>query len=125
MNQNIRWQEVLNKRAIGIDKCDLGKVEQINDDIIITKKGLINKSRYLMPKKLVDRFDGNMLYFKIMKAEARQFRQNHNIIRNNVNEKLIDSRFTPQLLGSLASLLMTKIIARYSKIYIMAANQNK
>jgi hypothetical protein len=76
MNQNIRWQEVLNKRAIGIDKCDLGKVEQINHDIIITKKGLINKSRYLMPKKLVDRFDGNMLYFKIMKAEARQFRQN-------------------------------------------------
>jgi len=76
MNQNIRWQEVLNKRAIGIDKCDLGKVEQINDDIIITKKGLINKSRYLMSKKLVDRFDGNILYFKIMKAEAKQFRQN-------------------------------------------------
>ena len=76
MNQNIRWQEVLNKRAIGIDKCDLGKIEKINDDTIITKKGLINKSRYLMPKKLVDRFDGNMLYFKIMKAEAKQFRQN-------------------------------------------------
>ena len=76
MGENIRWQEVLNKRAIGIDKCDLGKVEKINDDTIITKKGLINKSRYLMPKKLVDRFDGNMLYFKIMKAEAKQFRQN-------------------------------------------------
>jgi hypothetical protein len=76
MNQDIRWQEVLNKRAIGIDKCDLGKVEKINDDTIITKKGLINKSRYLMPKKLVDRFDGNILYFKIMKAEAKQFRQN-------------------------------------------------
>ncbi|HVE36769.1 MAG TPA: hypothetical protein VNA18_01080 [Nitrososphaeraceae archaeon] len=76
MNQNIRWQEVLNKRAIGIDKCDLGKVEQINDDIIITKKGLINESKYLMPKKLVDRFAGNILYFKIMKAEAKQFRQN-------------------------------------------------
>ena len=76
MSENIRWQEVLNKRAIGIDKCDLGKVEQINDEMIITKKGLINKSRYLMPKKLVDRFDGNILYFKIMKAEAKQFRKN-------------------------------------------------
>lgn len=76
MSQNKRWQEALNKRAIGIDKCDLGKVEQINDDIIVTKKGLINKSRYLMPKKLVDRFEGNILYFKIMKAEAKQFRQN-------------------------------------------------
>ena len=76
MNESIRWQEVLSKRAVGIDKCDLGKVEQINDDIIITKKGLINKKRFLMPKKLVDRFDGNMIYFKIMKAEAKQFRQN-------------------------------------------------
>jgi hypothetical protein len=76
MNESIKWQEVLNKRAIGIDKCDLGKVEQINDDIIITRKVLINKNRFLMPKKLGDRFDGNMLYFKIMKAEAKQFRQN-------------------------------------------------
>lgn len=76
MSQNKRWQEVINKRAIGIDKCDLGKVEQINDDMIVTKKGLINKSRYLMPKKLVESFDGNILYFKIMKAEAKQFRQN-------------------------------------------------
>jgi hypothetical protein len=76
MNQDIKWQEVINKRAIGIDKCDLGKVEQINDKMIITKKGLINRKRFLMPKKLVDKFDGNMLYFKIMKAEAKQFRQN-------------------------------------------------
>ena len=48
MNQDIRWQEVLNKRAIGIDKCDLGKLKNI-DDTIITKK-VVNKSRYLMPR---------------------------------------------------------------------------
>lgn len=75
MNQNIRWHEILNRGASGIDKCDLGKVQQINDDIIITKKGLINKKRYVLPKKLVDSFDGNTLYFKIMKAEAKQFQQ--------------------------------------------------
>jgi hypothetical protein len=76
MNQNIRWQEILNKEASGIDKCDLGKIQQINDDVIITKKGLINKKRYVLPKKLVDSFDGNILYFKIMKAEAKQFQHN-------------------------------------------------
>ena len=75
MNEGIRWQETLNKRAIGIDKCDLGKVEQINDDMIITKKGWINKKKYSIPKKLVAKFDGNMLYFRIMKAEAKQFLQ--------------------------------------------------
>jgi hypothetical protein len=80
MNQDIRWPEVVNKRAFGIDKCDLGKVEQINSDTVFTKKGLIKKKIYLMPKKLVDKFDGNMLYFRIMKAEAKQFLQNEEFI---------------------------------------------
>ena len=75
MNLNIRWQEVLKKEATGIDKCDLGKVQQIKDDLIITKKGLINKKKYFLPMKLVDKFDGDILYFKIMKAEAKQFQQ--------------------------------------------------
>ena len=76
MNQYIRWEDVLNKEAIGIDKCDLGKVQQIKDDTIITEKGFINKKRYFLPKKLIDKFNGNILYFKIMKAEAKQFRHN-------------------------------------------------
>ena len=76
MNQNIRWHEILNKEASGIDKCDLGKVQQINDDMVITKKGIINKKKYVLPKKLVDSFDGNILYFKIMRAEAKQFQHN-------------------------------------------------
>lgn len=76
MNQYIRWEDVLNKEAIGIDKCDLGKVQQIKDDIIITEKGVINRKRYFLPKKLIDKFNGNILYFKIMKAEAKQFWQN-------------------------------------------------
>jgi hypothetical protein len=62
--------------AIGIDKCDLGKVQQIKDDTIITEKGVINKKRYFLPKKLIDKFNGNFLYFRIMKAEVKQFRHN-------------------------------------------------
>lgn len=56
--------------------CDLGKVQQIKDDTIITEKGVINKKTYFLPKKLIDKFNGNILYFKIMKAEAKQFGQN-------------------------------------------------
>ena len=76
MNQNIRWEDVVKKEAIGIDKCDLGKVQQIKDDSIITENGVINKKRYFLPKKLIDKFNGNILYFKMMKAEAKQFQQN-------------------------------------------------
>ena len=64
MNQDIRWEDVVNKEAIGIDKCDLGKVQQIKDDTIITEKGVINKKRYFLPKKLIDKFYGNILYLK-------------------------------------------------------------
>lgn len=74
MNQNIRWENVLKKEAFGIDECDLGKVQQIKDETIITEKGVINKKRYFLPKKLIDKFHGSILYFKIMKAEAKQFR---------------------------------------------------
>lgn len=76
MNQNIRWENVVKKEAIGMDKCDLGKVQQIKDDSIITEKDIINKKRYFLPKKLIDKFNGNILYFKILKAEAKQFQQN-------------------------------------------------
>lgn len=64
MNQNIRWEDVVKKEAIGIDKCDLGRVQQIKDDTIITEKGVINKKRYFLPKKLIDKFNGNILYLK-------------------------------------------------------------
>ena len=76
MNQNIRWEDVQKKEAIGIDRCDLGKVQAIKDDTIITEIGVINKKRYFLPKKLIDKFNGNILYIKIMKAEAKQFRRN-------------------------------------------------
>lgn len=51
MNQYIRWGDVLKKEAIGIDKCDLGKVQQIKDDTIITEKGVINKEEIFSTKK--------------------------------------------------------------------------
>ena len=61
MNQNIRWEDVLKKEAFGIDECDLGKVQQIKDETIITEKGVINKKRYFLPKKLIDKFEGIIL----------------------------------------------------------------
>jgi hypothetical protein len=38
MNQNIRLEDVLKKEAIGIDKCDLGKVQQIKEETIHRKR---------------------------------------------------------------------------------------
>ena len=65
MSQNAAWLKILNKVAIGIDNCDLGKVQQVGPDIIMTEKGLVNKKRYFIPKNFIAGFDRHTLYFKI------------------------------------------------------------
>jgi len=44
------WDDILNKKARGID-ADLGKVEAIAAEYIITKKGILSVDRFFLPKK--------------------------------------------------------------------------
>ena len=67
---SIDWTLVLKKEARGIDDADLGEVQEIHLDNVITKVGLIDKVTYSIPKSLVEQFDGHTLLFKITKEEA-------------------------------------------------------
>lgn len=73
MSLDTAWSDILKKEATGIDDCDLGEVQQIGTDFIVTEKGIINKKRYCIPKNLIAGFDGHTLYFRIMKAESIRF----------------------------------------------------
>ena len=73
MSLDTAWSGILKKEATGIDDCDLGEVQQIGTDFIVTEEGIINKKRYCIPKNLIAGFDGHTLYFKIMKPESKQF----------------------------------------------------
>jgi len=53
MSQDTAWDELLKKEATGIDDCDLGEVQQIETEVIVTEKGIINKKRYCIPKNLI------------------------------------------------------------------------
>jgi len=75
MSQNAAWHKVLKKVAFGIDNCDLGKVQQVGSDIIVTEKGIVNKKRYFIPKNFIAGFDGHTIYFKITKADEKRFRR--------------------------------------------------
>jgi hypothetical protein len=75
MSLDTAWSDILKKEATGIDDCDLGEVQQIGTDFIVTEKGIINKKRYCIPKNLIAGFDGHTLYFRIMKAESIRFRR--------------------------------------------------
>jgi hypothetical protein len=75
MSLDTTWSDILKKEATGIDDCDLGEVQRIATDFIVTEKGIINKKRYCIPKNLIAGFDGHILYFRIMKSESKRFRR--------------------------------------------------
>jgi hypothetical protein len=77
MSLDTASSDILKKEATGIDDCDLGEVQQIGTDFIVTEKGIINKNRYCIPQNLIGGFDGHTLYFRIMKAESKQFRRDN------------------------------------------------
>jgi hypothetical protein len=43
MLYGLRYSKKSQKVAFGIDNCDLGKVQQVGPDIIVTEKGIVNK----------------------------------------------------------------------------------
>jgi hypothetical protein len=61
---NINWNEVVNKEARGLDATDLGEVQGLEQGLIVTKRGLVDKRTFYFPQILVDRFDGQTLFLK-------------------------------------------------------------
>jgi hypothetical protein len=82
------WENLIKKQASGVDDCDFGEVQQIQEEFIVTEKGIINKKRYCLPKNLIAGFDGHTLYFRIMKAELNRYRQDDIKLRK-IAKKLI------------------------------------
>jgi hypothetical protein len=72
---DIDWANVKNKDARGMGGYDLGEVQSVNSDRITTKKGLIEGDNFFLPKSLVDRYDGHVLWFRITQEQAQQYRK--------------------------------------------------
>jgi uncharacterized protein (TIGR02271 family) len=66
---NIDWNDVVKKEAIGIDGLDLGIVHEVGDTYIITQKGLLNKKRYHIPISSIQSFDGDILKMGVNETE--------------------------------------------------------
>jgi hypothetical protein len=73
---NFRSEDIIKKEARGLeDDTDFGEVQEILGEYIITKKGTVDKERYYIPKSPVERFDGDTVYFKVTKEEAKQYKR--------------------------------------------------
>ena len=71
MSSEIDWASVLKKKARGLNGEDFGEIQKVDDNNIITEKGLIDKVFFSIPKNLVKDYDGDTLRLKITEQEAR------------------------------------------------------
>lgn len=69
-NNSINWNDVIKKEARGINDADLGEVQEVRQDKVITKAGVVDKEVYSIPTSLVERYDGHNLWFRVTKEEA-------------------------------------------------------
>jgi hypothetical protein len=69
------WDEVIKKEARGIDDYDLGEVHDLDVDTVVTKRGIVDKDKFYLPKSRAVRFDGHKVWFNVTKDEAKSFKK--------------------------------------------------
>ena len=69
-------EDVVKKEARGIDdNTDLGEVQEISPEYIITQKGTLVIDKFYIPKSLIAHFDDNTVWFKITEKEANKYKK--------------------------------------------------
>jgi hypothetical protein len=76
-SDNINWNKIIKKDVRGINDIYLGRVVGVSEPFIITKKGIIFKQQFYIPKKLLEGYDDIVVYCRISEKEAR-----NNFMRN-------------------------------------------
>jgi hypothetical protein len=68
-------EEIIKKEARGLGDADLGEVQEVTGEFIVTQKGTIDKDVFYFPKNLVDNFDGSTVFFTVTEEEAKQYKR--------------------------------------------------
>jgi hypothetical protein len=69
-------KDVNKKEARGLkDEIDLGEVQEVGTEYVLTKKGTIDCDKFYIPKNLVERFDGRTVWFKLTEEESHQYKE--------------------------------------------------
>ena len=73
MTYNIDWRDVIKKEARGINDEDFGEVQDIQGNYVLVQKGIIDKEKFYIPKDQAESYDGDVLRFRISKADLDQY----------------------------------------------------
>ena len=69
-------KDVNKKEARGLrEEVDLGEVQEIGIEYVLTKKGTIDSDKFYIPKNLLERFDGHTVWFKLTEEESHQYKE--------------------------------------------------
>jgi hypothetical protein len=44
------WEDIRKKEARGIDDYDLGEVHDLEAEVVVTKRGVVDKDKFYLPK---------------------------------------------------------------------------
>jgi hypothetical protein len=70
-DNSIEWKDIIKKEARGYEKGDdLGEVQEIGQEFVVTERGRVKKNKFYLPKQLVAGYDGEVLWFNITEQEA-------------------------------------------------------
>ena len=75
MNETIDWDKVIKKEARGLEDYDLGEIQEVKEWRVVTKKGVVDKDKFYLPKSKALRFDGDKVWFEVTKDEAKAYKQ--------------------------------------------------
>src|SRR5579884_1604539 len=67
---SIPWSDVIKKEARGLDGYDLGEVQDVGQNYVLTQKGIASKKKFFIPKYLVNGYDGDKLWFNVSETQA-------------------------------------------------------
>jgi uncharacterized protein (TIGR02271 family) len=73
---NIDWDNIIKKEAIGLNGEDLGEVLEVGKSHVVTQKGILNKKRYYLPKKAISSFDGTIVKVNMSHNDLDQYKEN-------------------------------------------------
>lgn len=72
MESKVDWNEVIKKEARGMEEVHLGEVQEVSENHVIIKTGIIEKNIFHIPKSQVKSFDGNILRFNITHEDLKK-----------------------------------------------------
>ncbi|MGI9011916.1 MAG: hypothetical protein ACR2F1_12110 [Nitrososphaeraceae archaeon] len=79
----IKSENLINKKAKGIDNIDLGKIQKITSEYIITEKKDTDinkdKDKIFIPRNLLERWDEDNVWFQVTEEEKESLKEHQNL----------------------------------------------